>query len=107
MTCTKGVGPKWAGTHSSSGIRNFSSTVLAQCMECSSPAPGHPRGRALRTVADELLRHLDATPLFEEWLGTWKRATAASAASSVHTVVASKAVAAISAFSRALASSPS
>ena len=39
----------------------------------------HPRGRALRTVADELLRHLDATPLFEEWLGTWKRATAASA----------------------------
>ncbi|KAK7242617.1 dynein light chain binding protein [Aureococcus anophagefferens] len=33
----------------------------------------HPRGRALRTVADELLRHLDATPLFEEWLGTWKR----------------------------------
>ncbi|KAJ8598469.1 hypothetical protein CTAYLR_010108 [Chrysophaeum taylorii] len=36
-------------------------------------ADRHPSGRALRSVADELLRHLDARPLFEAWLDDCKQ----------------------------------
>lgn len=41
-------------------------------------ADRHPSGRALKTVADELLRHLDAQPLFEAWLEEWKKAASSS-----------------------------
>lgn len=36
-------------------------------------ADRHPSGRALKTVADELLRHLDAQPLYDAWLDDWKK----------------------------------
>lgn len=42
----------------------------------------HPRGRALKTTSDELLRHLDARPLYDAWLARWKKNCAAGETSS-------------------------
>ena len=31
----------------------------------------HPRGKTLKLLAEELLKHVDATPLFDAWLERW------------------------------------